>query len=190
METAFARPFSLEGEIALVTGGGTGLGLAITRCMVSAGAQVVITGRRPVVLDGAVSALGKNVTPIVGNITQLETLSLLIQQIETRVGPPSILVNNAGIHLKKSAIETSDQDFADMIRTHLAASFALARAAAKSQRTTLTAESDNSSSTTGRRRTAERSYPTRTRCRESGTSTSAIYATKRPSVVLTVRARI
>ena|SRR5437867_579143 len=131
METAFAPPFSLKGEIVLVTGGGTGLGLAITRCMVSAGADVVITGRHQVVLDEAAAALGPGVTPFVGDITQLESLPRLVGQVEAQVGPLSILVNNAGIHLKKSALETSDQEFANVIQTHVFASFALARAAAK-----------------------------------------------------------
>jgi len=39
-------PFSLKGEIALITGGGSGLGLGIATCFVEAGAQVVLVGRR------------------------------------------------------------------------------------------------------------------------------------------------
>ncbi|MFT7419964.1 MAG: short-subunit dehydrogenase involved in D-alanine esterification of teichoic acids, partial [Arcticibacterium sp.] len=53
--------FSLEGKIALVTGGGTGIGLAITTCFVQAGAIVIITGRREEVLKETANKLGRNV---------------------------------------------------------------------------------------------------------------------------------
>lgn len=123
--------FRLKGEIALVTGGGSGLGLAITKCLVAAGARVAIIGRRQAVLDDAVAALGAEVTGIAGDITDLESLPPLISLIEKRVGHISILVNNAGIQLKKPALVTSDQEFADVLKTHVGASFALAREAAK-----------------------------------------------------------
>ena len=52
------NPFSLEGEIALITGGGTGLGLAIARYMASAGARVILAGRRAAVLKEAAEGQG------------------------------------------------------------------------------------------------------------------------------------
>jgi NAD(P)-dependent dehydrogenase (short-subunit alcohol dehydrogenase family) len=48
--------FSLEGKVALITGGGSGIGFYIAQCMIQAGAKVVITGRREVVLQEAVAA--------------------------------------------------------------------------------------------------------------------------------------
>lgn len=124
-------PFSLKGEIALVTGGGTGLGLAMTKCLLAAGARVAIVGRRQTVLDEAVAALGSQVTSIVGDVNDLESAPALIRKVQERVGPPTILVNNAGIQLKKPALVTTDQEFANVMHTHVAASFALARESAK-----------------------------------------------------------
>src|SRR5262245_44285301 len=49
----FPDAFSLNGEVALITGGGTGLGLSMAQCMAEAGAKVVITGRRESVLKDA-----------------------------------------------------------------------------------------------------------------------------------------
>lgn len=126
-----SSPFSLKGEIALVTGGGTGLGLAMTKCLVAAGARVAIVGRRQTVLDEAVAALGTRVTSIVGDVNDLESAPALIHSVVECVGSPTILVNNAGIQLKKPALVTTDQEFANVMQTHVRASFALAREGAK-----------------------------------------------------------
>lgn len=125
-------PFSLENETALITGGGTGLGLAMARCFVRAGAHVVITGRRPDVLSSAVAEIGTRATALPGDISRLETLPNLWQEAEAKAGPISILINNAGVHLKKPAAETTDAEFAAIQRVHVQGPFAMARLAAKS----------------------------------------------------------
>jgi len=126
------NPFSLEGETALVTGGGTGLGLAMARCLKAAGATVAITGRRAEVLQVAAEEIGVSALP--GDVSNLAELPALWRKVEEMVGSPSILINNAGIHLKKSALDTTDEEFAAIQLTHLQASFALARLAATSMR--------------------------------------------------------
>lgn len=52
------KAFSLNGKLALVTGGGAGIGLGISRAFIQAGARVVITGRRESVLKEATNELG------------------------------------------------------------------------------------------------------------------------------------
>src|SRR5687767_9845926 len=117
----FPEPFSLRGETALITGGGSGLGLSIAKCMVRAGARVVLTGRREQVLDEAVAQIGASATRLTWDITQLETLPDLIKSAKDRVGPLSILVNNAGTHLKKPAVETTDSEVTKILETHVSA---------------------------------------------------------------------
>jgi gluconate 5-dehydrogenase len=51
----------------------------------------------------------------------------LIEEVEDRFGPLEILVNNAGNHLKKPAVETTDKEFAAILQTHLFGAFALTR---------------------------------------------------------------
>ena len=127
----FAKAFSLEGEHALITGGGTGLGLATAQCFVAAGARVTIVGRRPEPLQTACQELGANAAYLVADITNRGDVATLISEAEVKHGPLSILVNNAGIHLKKPAMATSDAEFQAVIQTHLFASFSLSREAAK-----------------------------------------------------------
>lgn len=123
--------FSLENKIALVTGGGTGIGLGIAKAYIEAGATVVITGRREQVLKDAVAELGDRAHYRVNDITNKKEIPSLVKNIETTVGPIGILVNNAGIHYKGMAQETSDEDFERIMQTNVMSVFALTRECAK-----------------------------------------------------------
>lgn len=125
--TSLPSPFSLEGQTALITGGGSGLGLGIARSFIAAGARVVLVGRRKAELDAACRDLGPRAQALSADITNLAALPGLVAQAEALAGPATILVNNAGIHLKKPATETSDAEFAAVIQTHVFAAFALTR---------------------------------------------------------------
>ncbi|WP_109830991.1 SDR family NAD(P)-dependent oxidoreductase [Reichenbachiella versicolor] len=123
--------FSLEGKLALVTGGGTGIGLGIAKAMVEAGAKVVITGRREEVLKEAIDELGENATYRVNDITDKAGIPSLVEDIEKKEGAIDILVNNAGIHHKAMAQETTDEDFERILQTNVMSVFALTRECAK-----------------------------------------------------------
>ena len=119
--------FDLTGQTALITGGGTGLGLGMAQCLVAVGAKVVLVGRRKGELERACSALGKNAFPLAGDVTKLQAACALVEKAEKLAGPISILINNAGVHLKKPTIETSDSEFAAVMQTHVFGAFALTR---------------------------------------------------------------
>lgn len=132
MSTSKARSaFDLTGQTALITGGGSGLGLGIARCFVAAGARVVLVGRRQVELERAVAELGKHASALPGDITQLRQSPQLVDRAEEMAGPLTVLVNNAGVHLKKDALDTSDADFAAVLQTHVFGAFALTREAGR-----------------------------------------------------------
>ena len=123
------RPFCLDGETALITGGGTGIGFGIARCMVSAGARVVLVGRREAVLADACAQLGPQATFIADDITKTKDAGELVAAAEMlSKSHISILVNNAGTHLKKSAVETTPAEFQSVLNTHVLAAHALTRA--------------------------------------------------------------
>src|SRR6266850_6055218 len=73
----------LEGKIALVTGGNGGIGLATAKQFVNEGAYVFITGRREPELDRAVKEIGRNVTGIQGDVSNLGDLDQLYTQRAT-----------------------------------------------------------------------------------------------------------
>jgi gluconate 5-dehydrogenase len=123
------NPFSLENETALITGGGTGIGLGIARSMIAAGARVVLVGRRESELANACEELGEGASFVAQDITRFDELPALVQRAEEAAGAPvSILVNNAGIHLKKFAVDTTPEEFQSVLNTHLLAAHALTRA--------------------------------------------------------------
>lgn len=123
--------FSLDGQVALVTGGGSGLGLGMARSFVQAGASVILVGRHAARLEAAARDLGPRTFALPGDVTNLGGVPDLLDQAEACAGPVTILVNNAGIHLKKSATETSDAEFAAVIGTHVFGAFALTREAGR-----------------------------------------------------------
>jgi NAD(P)-dependent dehydrogenase (short-subunit alcohol dehydrogenase family) len=125
-----AEAFSLRGETALITGGGTGIGLAIARAMHGAGARVVLVGRREAELAAAARSLGEGASHVVHDITQLDAAPALVERVASEAGPVSCLVNNAGIHLKKPAVETTPEEFQRVLNTHIVGAHALTRAVA------------------------------------------------------------
>jgi NAD(P)-dependent dehydrogenase (short-subunit alcohol dehydrogenase family) len=87
----------LEGKIAVVTGGSSGIGLATAQRFVDEGAYVFITGRRQAELDKAVQQIGRNVTAVQADSTNLEDLERVFTRVRAEKGKLDILVANSGL---------------------------------------------------------------------------------------------
>ena len=87
---------SLQGKIALVTGGSSGIGMASVRELVARGARVFITGRRQAELETAVAAIGKSVVAIRADASKLDELERVYAQIRQQAGHLDIVFANAG----------------------------------------------------------------------------------------------
>ncbi|MBO3461425.1 SDR family oxidoreductase [Aetokthonos hydrillicola Thurmond2011] len=87
----------LERKIALITGGNSGIGLATAKQFVAEGAYVYITGRRQVELDAAVEAIGKNVTAVQSDVSNLADLDRLFATIKQEQRHLDIIFANAGV---------------------------------------------------------------------------------------------
>jgi NAD(P)-dependent dehydrogenase (short-subunit alcohol dehydrogenase family) len=87
----------LQGKVAVITGGSSGIGLATAKRFVSEGAFVFITGRRQEELDKAAKEIGKNSVAVRCDVSKLEDLDRLYEEVATRKGKIDILFANAGI---------------------------------------------------------------------------------------------
>ena len=87
----------LEGKIAVITGGNSGIGFATAQRFVEEGAFVFITGRRQSELDTAVKQIGKNVTGVQGDVSNLDDLDRLYKTVKQQKGRIDVLFANAGI---------------------------------------------------------------------------------------------
>jgi NAD(P)-dependent dehydrogenase (short-subunit alcohol dehydrogenase family) len=104
----------LEGKIALITGGNSGIGLATAKQFVNEGAYVFITGRRDAELAAAVKEIGRNVTGVQGDVSDLADLDRLFAQIKREKGRLDIVFANAGI-AKYAPLGTITEEHFDSI---------------------------------------------------------------------------
>jgi len=104
----------LEGKVALITGGNSGIGLATAKQFVNEGAYVFITGRREAELAAAKKQIGKNVTAIQGDVSNLDDLDRLFVQIKKEKGNIDIVFANAGV-ARYAPLGAITEDFFDSI---------------------------------------------------------------------------
>jgi len=87
----------LDGKVAVVTGGNSGIGLAAAKRLVADGAYVFITGRRQRELDVAVEQVGRNVTGVQGDVSNVGDLDRLFSTVKQLKGRIDVLFANAGV---------------------------------------------------------------------------------------------
>src|SRR3977135_1250900 len=104
----------LEGKIALITGGNSGIGLATAKRFVNEGAYVFINGRREPELAATVKEIGRNVTGVQGDVSNLADLDRLFEQIKREKGKLDIVFANAGV-ARFAALGTITEEFYDSI---------------------------------------------------------------------------
>ncbi len=89
---------TLQGKMALITGGGTGIGTAIAERFVADGARICITGRRREVLDRVARSLPEGTVAVcTGDVTKLEDVQRMVEAAAAFGGRLDVVVNNAGI---------------------------------------------------------------------------------------------
>ncbi|KAA2240778.1 SDR family oxidoreductase [Chitinophaga agrisoli] len=120
---------------AIVTGGGSGIGLAITEKFVQHNIRTIIIGRDLSKLQAAQEKLGALCIPVAADLSDLGAIPALVNKITAQYGPVQVLVNNAGINLKKLFTDVTDDDFQRILTTNVTAVFALSREMVKHMRT-------------------------------------------------------
>jgi len=120
-----------QNKIAIVTGGGSGIGLAIATKFVEEKFTTIIVGRDQQKLDAAKQNLGELCVPFSCDLTDLGSLPKLVEDIIGKYGKIDVLVNNAGINMKKEFTDVTDEDFQRILMTNVTSVFALSREVVK-----------------------------------------------------------
>jgi NAD(P)-dependent dehydrogenase (short-subunit alcohol dehydrogenase family) len=104
----------LDGAVAVVIGGGPGIGGAVALELSAAGAAVVVAGRsaeRLAATQAAAAASGDHIAAASVDVADVASIRQLALDVSTRLGPPSILVNSAGVSVTKPALEVTEDDW-------------------------------------------------------------------------------
>lgn len=122
---------SLQGKVALVTGGGRGIGKAITRRLAEAGASVVIASRKFENLQATATELADlpgRVVPVRCHVGRNEELVELVRTAEDQVGPIDVLVNNSATNLGQGpALDVTDEMLDKIVEINVKSALRLVR---------------------------------------------------------------
>jgi NAD(P)-dependent dehydrogenase (short-subunit alcohol dehydrogenase family) len=93
---------SLQGKVAVVTGGSEGIGLAVAKRLAAGGAAVFITGRRQAMLDKAVAEMGGDVVAVQADVSKPADLDRFYEMVRASQDKLNILVANARVQAKET----------------------------------------------------------------------------------------
>ncbi len=122
--------FRIDGKLAVVTGGAGGIGLASARLLVAAGARVVLADRDGEAADAAAAQVPGSRSCAL-DVTDAAAVEATFDGIARQSGAIDILLNNAGISIRKSAFEFDIAEWNATVAVNLTGAFLCARAAAR-----------------------------------------------------------
>jgi len=127
--------FDLSGRVAVVTGGNGGIGRGIALGLAQAGSAVAVVARNQDKNErvvGELQALGVPALAVKTDLADRSQLPSVVQEVEKKLGPINILVNNAGIAVLGGVLELSPADWDRVFETNVNACFSLSKLAARS----------------------------------------------------------
>ncbi len=119
---------TLTGKVAVVTGASRGLGRAMAEALAKAGARVALVGRDIAKLDEAAKACGDGAMIFPCDVTSEEEVAALEARVSEHFGKASILVNNAGVNLRKPVTEFTLEEWRWVMDSNLTSAFLCSRA--------------------------------------------------------------
>jgi 2-dehydro-3-deoxy-D-gluconate 5-dehydrogenase len=125
-------PFDLKGRVALVTGGNGGIGLGMARGLAQAGAAIAVAGRNLEKSQAAaaeLSAKGVKTAVIEVDVTDETSCRKMVDTTMAQLGRLDILINNAGINIRKQPQDYTLAEWRLVIETNLSSAFTCSHAA-------------------------------------------------------------
>ncbi|MCP2034113.1 3alpha(or 20beta)-hydroxysteroid dehydrogenase [Planomicrobium sp. HSC-17F08] len=101
----------LEGKVAIITGAAQGMGAAHAQKFIQEGAKVVLTDLNEEKGKALAAELGENALFIKQNVTSEADWANVVAEAEAAFGPVNVLVNNAGITMAKSILQTTEEEY-------------------------------------------------------------------------------
>jgi dehydrogenase/reductase SDR family protein 4 len=130
--------FTLNGKVAIVTGGSRGIGKSIAIALAEAGADVAVAARKPEALEEAVAeikATGRRAIAVPTNVREMDGLQNLVDETRRQLGRVDILVNNAGTNPVFGPVQNIDERAWDgIMNTNVKAVFFLSKLAREAMR--------------------------------------------------------
>jgi 2-deoxy-D-gluconate 3-dehydrogenase len=123
--------FDLTGKVAIVTGGNGGIGLGMARGLAQAGASIAIVGRNLDKSKAAAAALsdhGGKAIAIGADVTDPSAVRAMVETTLAQLGRIDILINNAGVNVRKPPHEMSLEEWNGVIQTNLTSAFICSQA--------------------------------------------------------------
>lgn len=120
----------LTGKVALITGASAGIGQACARVLAQEGAQLVLTARRQARLDQLIheaEKLGTKAISVIGDAREENTALQTVKAATESFGRIDILINNTGVGNYKNLIDTSADEYDDMMDTNVRSTFLFTR---------------------------------------------------------------
>lgn len=121
----------LSGKAAVITGASKGLGKAMALALADAGAQIALVSRNQRELEGVAAEarnLGATAEVFVADVTDEGQVNRLADEVSSRLGRVQILINNAGINIRKPSTEFTLADWRAIMDTNLTSVFLVCRA--------------------------------------------------------------
>ena len=123
--------FDLTGQVALVTGASRGFGRSIAGALAGAGAHLVLTSRTLKDVEAVAAELastGRKILPLQADVTQVEDVEEAVRRAVATLGRIDVLINNAGINIRKPALELTETDWDQTLDTNVKGCFRVAKA--------------------------------------------------------------
>ena len=125
----------LEGKVALVTGAQQGIGRAIAVALARDGADVGVNflddAAAAEMVAGEIRGLGRRAVTVQGDVSQTASVQGMVKTVVDALGPPDVLVNNAGVFPRASFLELAEREWDHVLGINLKGSFLCAQAVAR-----------------------------------------------------------